>query len=217
MLGDALTPLAAATDISTIRPAFANAVGVTNFGDQALVLPLAAAIALVFALSGWRRGALAWTSAIGGTLAVILLLKLYFFACHVSREAGFGNPSGHTAAAAAVYGGLAATIMRSVRDDRRWALVCAATVGVFLAAVIGMTRLILDMHSMAEVVAGGAIGVGGAVSFVLLAGAPARVVRIERVIAAGLLVTVMLYGYRLSAEPAIKSIAASLSQLSQCM
>jgi hypothetical protein len=37
-------------------------------------LPLAAGIALLLALSGWRRGALAWTAAIGGTLALILLL-----------------------------------------------------------------------------------------------------------------------------------------------
>jgi len=217
MFGDASTSPVTNTSVPVLGSDFINAVGVTNFGDQALVLPLAVAIALVFALSGWRRGALAWTSAIGGTLAVILLLKLYFFACHVSREASFGNPSGHTAAAAAVYGGLAATIVRSIRDDRRWALVCAITIGIFLAAVIGVTRLILDMHSIAEVVAGGAIGVGGAVSFVLLAGSPSHAVRIERVVAAGLLAAVMLYGYRLSAEPAIKSIAAGLSQFSHCM
>jgi len=195
-----------------------DAVGVTNFGDQAIVLPLAVGVALVFALSGWRRGALAWTSAIGGTFALIVLLKLHFFACGpVSPGASFGNPSGHTAAAAAVYGALAAVIARSIRDDRRWALLCAVVIGVFLAAVIGETRLILDMHSMAEVVVGGAIGVGGAASFVLLAGPPSHLVRIERVVATGLLAMAMLYGYRLSAEAAIKSVAASLEPFSRCI
>ena len=200
------------------RSGIVDAVGVTNFGDQAVVLPLAVAIAVVFALSGWRRGALAWTAAIGGTLALVLLLKLRFFACgHFSPGASFGNPSGHTAAAAAVYGALAAVIVRSIRDDERWALLGAVAIGVFLAVVIGQTRLILDMHSMAEVVAGGAIGVGGAASFVLLAGPPSHAVRIERVVATGLLAMAMLYGYRLSAEAAIKSVAASLGPFQHCI
>lgn len=200
------------------RSGIVDAVGVTNFGDQAVVLPLAVAIAVVFALSGWRRGALAWTAAIGGTLALVLLLKLRFFACgHFSPGASFGNPSGHTAAAAAVYGALAAVIVRSIRDDERWALLGAVAIGVFLAVVIGQTRLILDMHSMAEVVVGGAIGVGGAASFVLLAGPPSHAVRIERVVATGLLAMAMLYGYRLSAEAAIKSVAASLGPFQHCI
>lgn len=195
-----------------------NAAGVTNFGDQAVILPLAVAIALVLALSGWRRGALAWTSAIGGTLALILFLKLRFFACgHVSPGASFGNPSGHTAAAAAVYGALAAVLVRYIRDDRRWALLCAVAIGVLLAVVIGKTRLMLDMHSMAEVVVGGAIGVGGAASFVLLAGPPSHAVRIERIVATGLLAVAILYGYRLPAEAAIKSVAASLGPFQQCI
>jgi len=73
------------------------------------------------------------------------------------------------------------------------------------------------MHSMAEVVVGGAIGVGGAASFVLLAGPPSHAVRIERVVATGLLAMAMLYGYRLSAEAAIKSVAASLGPFQQCI
>lgn len=32
---------------------------VTDFGDQAVLLPLAAGVALVFALAGWRRGTMA--------------------------------------------------------------------------------------------------------------------------------------------------------------
>ena len=66
---------------ANLRPGLVDAVGVTNFADQAVILPLAVGIALVFALSGWRRGALAWTAAIGGTLALVLFLKLRFFVC----------------------------------------------------------------------------------------------------------------------------------------
>jgi membrane-associated phospholipid phosphatase len=206
--------LTVAVDLSGL----VNAVDVTNFGDQAVVLPLAIGIALVFAVSGWRRGALAWTSAIGGTLALILLLKVRFFACGDLRPgSSLGNPSGHTAATAAVYGGLSAAIVRSLWNDERRALLCAVAVGTLLAIVIGMTRLMLDLHSMAEVVVGGAIGVGGAASFVLLAGPPSPAVRIERVVATGLLIVAVLYGNRLSAEATIKSIATALWPFLQCI
>src|ERR1700746_1643590 len=111
--------------LANFRSSFVNSVGITNFGDQAVILPLAVGIALVLALSGWRRGALAWASVIGGTLAFVLLLKLRFFGCgHFLPEASFSNPSGHTAAAAAVYGGLLAMMVRAICDDKRWALCC---------------------------------------------------------------------------------------------
>ncbi len=214
MFGGASTLLT--PDLSA--PGLANAVGVTDFGDQAVVLPLAVGIALVLALSGWRRGALAWTSAVGGTLALVLLLKVRFFACgHFLPGSSFGNPSGHTAATAAVYGGLTAMIVRAIWNDRRWALICAIATGVCLAVVIGATRLMLDLHSMGEVVVGGAIGVTGAVSFVILAGPPSHAVRIERVVGAGLLAVAALYGYRLSAEAAIKSIAVALWPFAHCI
>ena len=215
-------PTSATADLSVLahlRSGLVNAAGVTDFADQGVLLPLAAGIALLLALSGWRRGALAWTAAIGGTLALILLLKLRFFACgHFLPDSGVGNPSGHTAAAAAVYGGLVAMILRFIWDDGRWAFFCAVITGVLLAVVIGRSRLILDLHSMAEVVVGGAIGIAGAASFVVLAGAPSHAVRIERLVLTGLVAAVaMLYGFHIPAEAAIKSIATSVWPLSQCI
>ena len=132
MTGDA--PTSASVKFSNTWSSLVDAVGVTDFGDQAVVVPLAVGIALIFALSGWRRGALAWTAAIGGTLSLILFLKLRFFACdHLLTEARPGNPSGHTAAAAAVYGGLLAIAMRSIWNIKRWALPCTVAIAVFLA------------------------------------------------------------------------------------
>jgi membrane-associated phospholipid phosphatase len=213
-------PTSATADLSVLahlRSGLVNAAGVTDFGDQGVLLPLAAGIALLLALSGWRRGALAWTAAIGGTLALILLLKLRFFACgHFLLDSGVGNPSGHTAAAAAVYGGLVAMILR-FWDDGRWAFFCAVTTGVLLAVVIGWSRLILDTHSMAEVVVGGVIGIAGAASFVVLAGAPSHAVRIERLVLTGLVAVAMLYGFQMPVEAAIKSIATSVWPFSQCI
>jgi membrane-associated phospholipid phosphatase len=195
-----------------------DAFGVTDFGDQAVVFPLAVGIALSFALSGWRRGAFAWTAAIGSTLGLIVFLKLRFFACdHLLTGARPGNPSGHTAAAAAVYGGLVAIIVRSIWNNKRWALPCTVAIAVLLAVVIGASRLILALHSTVEVVVGGTIGVGGAVSFVMLAGPPLRDVRMLRVVAIGLLIIIVFYGFRITAEAAIKSVAVNLWPFPECI
>ena len=72
----------------------------TDFADQAVVLPLVLAVALVLALQGWRRGAAAWLVAIGATFAVILVLKLVFLGCTpLFGPADMRSPSGHVAAA----------------------------------------------------------------------------------------------------------------------
>jgi hypothetical protein len=112
MPGEDLTPPSAELSVfGNLWSGIVDAAGVTDFGDQAIVLPLTVGTAVIFALSGWRRGALAWTATIGGTLGLILLLKLRFLACgHFPPGTGPGNPSGHTAAAAAVYGGLVAIV-----------------------------------------------------------------------------------------------------------
>ena len=57
MTGDG--PTSASVKLSNTWSSLVDAVGVTDFGDQAVVVPLAVGIGLIFALSGWRRGALA--------------------------------------------------------------------------------------------------------------------------------------------------------------
>jgi membrane-associated phospholipid phosphatase len=188
-----------------------HALTISDFADQAVILPLAAGTGLLLAMSGWRRGAVAWILAIGTTLGLIVLLKLRFFACEGS------NPSGHTAAAAAVYGGLAGLLVAAIRHDIRGAVVCAIVVGASFAVVIGQSRLMLDRHSLAEVMIGGAIGIGGAAGFVAFAGAPAPATRIGAIVALGLILVLLLHGVRLSAEETIKSMASQFWPLTQCL
>ncbi|MDE2007851.1 MAG: PA-phosphatase, partial [Rhodospirillales bacterium] len=76
----------------------------TDFADQAVVLPLWLAIGAVLALSGWRRGAAAWLIAVGATLAAVGIGKLAGISC---GPPWLRSPSGHTAAAGVVAGGLA--------------------------------------------------------------------------------------------------------------
>lgn len=192
-------------------PSFDHALTISDFADQAVTLPLAVGTGLLLAASGWRRGAIAWMVAIGATLGLIVLLKLRFFACDG------GNPSGHTAAAAAVYGGLAGLIAGVIRKDMRWAVGWAIVVGASLAVLVGQSRLTLDKHSVAEVVVGGVIGIGGAAGFVGFAGTPFAGIRIARIVAMGLVVVLLLHGVRLSAEETIKSMAPHFWPSSQCV
>ena len=167
----------------------------TDFADQAVVLPIVAAVAIVLAALGWRRGALAWLGVTGLTFGVILLLKLSFLACGpVFGPWALHSPSGHTAAASVVAGGLVAILAGS-----RLAVLLAAGLA---AIAIGMSRLELGYHSLPEVAIGAVAGVGGAVLLAHLAGRPPRP-RPVPLLAVAVVVAVLLHGMHLPAEAAI--------------
>jgi membrane-associated phospholipid phosphatase len=133
---------------------------------------------------------------VGATLTLMLVLKLAFIACgpdHILR-----SPSGHTAAAAVVCGGM----MVVLGGSRRWAVPAA-----FLAALlIGSSRLALDAHTPLEVVVGAAAGISGAAIIARLAG-PMPEFRRNRTAIAALIVVVVLHGTRMPAEAHIRSFA----------
>lgn len=186
---------------------------VTDFGDQAVLLPLAAGVTLVFALAGWRRGAVAWAAAVTGTLALMLVLKLGFLACgHVLPGVQLRSPSGHTAAGAAVYGGLLAFAARLATGHGRWALACALSA----ALVIGASRLALGVHTGLEVALGGMVGIGGAVAADHLSGAPPSRLRFGRLALVAVAVVTVLHGVHMPAEAVIRSAALDLWPLSEC-
>lgn len=185
---------------------------VTDFGDQAVLLPLAAGITLVFALAGWRRGAVAWAVAVTGTLALMLVLKLGFLACGHVLPGHLRSPSGHTAASAAIYGGLLALAARLVTGHGRWTLACALSVML----VIGASRVALGAHTGLEVALGGVVGVCGAMAASRFAGAPPSGLRIGRLAAVTVFVLVLLHGVRMPAEAVIRSAALDMWPLSEC-
>lgn len=171
----------------------------TDFADQAVVLPLVVVVALVLALQGWRRGALVWILAIGGTFFVMLVLKVVFFGCTaVFGPADLHSPSGHVAAAAVVSGGLAAIF------GRGRALV--VPVVVTAAALIGLTRIGLQVHSWPEVILGAAVGLAGALVLTRLAGPPPAL-RLRPLILAMAVVLGLFHGRHLEAEMVIRRAA----------
>ena len=84
---------------------------VTDFADQAVIVPLVLAVAAALLIAGWRRGALAWAVAVSGTLCTVLVAKVVVHSCIAAAQLpDLRSPSGHTASAAVVYGGLIALL-----------------------------------------------------------------------------------------------------------
>ncbi len=184
---------------------------VTDFADQAVILPLAVAVGLALLLAGWRQGAIAWATAIAGTLAAVLLGKVLANACvHLLVVADLRSPSGHTASAAVVYGGLVALLLpQPARGVRRW--VTALVLAAGFAVLFGGTRLVLHVHTPADVVAGACIGIAGALAMARLAGPRPAGVRVATPLAAALAVALLLHGKHLHAEELIDEYSCRLA------
>ncbi len=177
----------------------------TDFADQAVILPLVLAIAATFAMQGWRRGAAAWLVAIGVTFGVLLALKILFLGCQpVFRPFGVVSPSGHVTAATIVAGGLMTVVTRRVP------LILAGAAAA--AAVIALTRLLLAVHSVPEVVLGGLVGLAGAYGLARLAG-PSPALRPLALAGVVLAVVAIFHGMRLPAEQPIRQNAQWLAAL----
>jgi membrane-associated phospholipid phosphatase len=177
----------------------------TDFADQAVILPLVVAVAVALAVQGWYRGALVWLLVVAGTFGATLVGKMVFLSCTpVFGPFDVQSPSGHVAAATVVAGGLAAMLTR-----RRASILPAA---VLAAIMIGISRLVLGAHTLPEVILGALIGLTGAAALLRFAGPPPRL-RIAPLIAVVVVVAVVFHGLHLPAEAAIRHTALRAAQL----
>jgi membrane-associated phospholipid phosphatase len=171
----------------------------TDFGDQAVILPLVVAVGAALLLQGWRRGAIAWAVAVAATFFIMLVLKLVFLACSISIGTDIRTPSGHVAATTLVTGGLAALLIR------RHAIVL--TLAAIAAFIIAITRLALGLHSLEEVVIGACVGLAGALALIKLAGPTPPELEAPRIGLMALAVAAVFHGVHLPAESHIRATA----------
>jgi membrane-associated phospholipid phosphatase len=131
---------------------------ITDFGDPGVLLPVATAVFTLLLLLGQRRIAMAWLLMLATGFGLILALKLTFASCvPPSLLAEIHTPSGHTASATLIYGGLIALLGGGL------SLTLVASFG--FATLIGTSRLFLHLHSAAETAIGGAVGMLGITLF----------------------------------------------------
>ncbi len=188
----------------------------TDFADQAVVLPVAAVVMLGLLAAGWVRGALAWAGCVAGVLAVMLALKMLGLACGNALgwgRIGVSSPSGHTASACMVYAGLAALLAPRTRSGG----LAVAALACAVAVLVGITRVDLRVHSPGEVVAGALVGVSGVAALRRLAGPPPALAARPWLLAATCAVMLACHGHRLHAEARLTRLAFAVWPLDRCM
>ena len=186
----------------------------TDFADQAVILPVYGLAFVAMLAMGWWRAAGAWLVVVAAVLSLVLVGKVAAFDCggEQLQRLGLHSPSGHTASAAMVYGGLTALLRKG--GHRQAAAVLAA---LFFAVLIGISRIALQAHTVIEVVAGGAIGIVGAWALVWLAGPrPATLRYLRRAAISIVVVAIVFHGIRLPAEARIAGAAHTIWPFSLC-
>lgn len=131
---------------------------ITELGGTTALMFL---LATLFWCGSRRRNALVISYAVAG-LALILSLKALFALPRPPADAmlvplegereGYGFPSGHAFAAAVVYGGLVSAYDRT-RDPR------AVAAAGSLVALVSLSRVVLGVHYLGDVIVGAVLGV----------------------------------------------------------
>src|ERR1700674_4533117 len=128
---------------------------ISDLGDSAILVPLS----LLFIAALWRyqswSAATCFLWATGFCAAVMFLLKLSFLACGNAWQAGILSPSGHASMSTAVYGALAIV---SARQAPQWQQPLIIVLSGLVIMGIALSRVVLGLHSPAEVLLGLAIG-----------------------------------------------------------
>jgi len=166
---------------------------ISDYADQAMVLPAVAMVGLWLLLAESRRAVLIWVASCAVVLGGIFLLKLVL-PCMTSAY-GLRSPSGHTASTILVSGAVLLLVARPERGRRSWAVVAALAIGILVA----VTRLELGAHTLPEVIAGAIMGTAGVLVFATADLTPPRVPSLYLVAGCGML-ALLLHGTRLPAE-----------------
>jgi membrane-associated phospholipid phosphatase len=175
----------------------------TDFGDAAILTPLAAAMLLWLLLRNSRSAAW-WTISVGFCVGLTAVLKIFFYGCPPSSD--MSSPSGHTGFSVLVYGAIALVYTTQARGLRR---ALAAGIGAGLVLTIAASRLLLEIHSLPEVGLGLVIGTVSLILFGRIYLQSPQMLVWPLLVAAGMLVTI-LHGQELHAEEFLHRITGYL-------
>lgn len=127
---------------------------ITEFGNFLVLGAISITLCLYFIMIGLRREALAIFLGYVTPIAVIGVLKISFYTCNTDLF-GVVSPSGHAAISMGVLG-MAALILVKISRGVWKAIVPLCLIA--LAIIIGMSRVILGMHTLPDVILGFLIG-----------------------------------------------------------
>ena len=176
----------------------------TEFGDVAVLMPLAAAMLVWLLLMRSPRGAIWWAIAVALCSGLTAILKVSFYGCPPTPD--LRSPSGHTSFSTLVYGAMTLVSATESAGLRR-ILTVSGSAGFILAIVASR----LTPHSGPEVGLGLVIGISSLTLFgqgYLRCRAPR--VSLSPLLFVGGVVLLALHGRELDAEHFLHAIAGYL-------
>lgn len=140
---------------------------VTRFGDITVTSLIALALAAWLFVEDEKRLAFWWSALFAAGLGVVVATKMAFIGWGIGiRALDFAGFSGHTMRTAAVMPVLIYLILQRTSLPLR---VCGVVLGLAFAAVVGVSRLMLNAHSVSEVVTGWLLGAAVSLTFIRIA------------------------------------------------
>jgi membrane-associated phospholipid phosphatase len=182
---------------------------VTDLGDSAVTIPLAGLTLLFLLIAREWQVARAWVVMVVGCAVVISALKLLFGACgqHLAL-ADVVSPSGHTAMSVTIYLSFALLLGGGTTKRVAGAIYLG---GVALVVGIGVSRIVLHSHDLAEVILGSAVGLSGHACFRwMLAGRRTVSVSVIAMAIGAVVVVAVQHGTRWQVEPRLSHVATWL-------
>ncbi len=140
---------------------------ITSVADTVVTLPAAATIAVWLGAGRAWRMALWWCALFISGLALVAATKIAFIGWGIGVSAlDFMGMSGHAMRAIAVFPVIFYLVLqRSPRAVR----ISGVSLGILIGILVGVSRVVLDFHSMSEVLAGCAMGAVVSLGFIWIA------------------------------------------------
>lgn len=145
--------------------------GVSSLGSTVMTVPIAVVLAVWLALAGHWRSALRWCVWFGLAMVLVVASKLAFIGWGLGSAAlDFTGISGHASRAALVYPLLfylaLAKPARAAQPAGSFRSELGLWVGLLLALLVALSRVMVNAHSGAEMLAGWLLGSAVALLFV---------------------------------------------------
>jgi membrane-associated phospholipid phosphatase len=129
---------------------------IAGLGDSSFLIPASGLLVAYCLYLRSSRAALIWISTLALCAGLTIALKIGFRACGGEVPAfHIRSPSGHTSLSTTFYGCFA--LMIAIREERAARLSVLLT-SILLVAAIAVSRVVLEAHTVDEVVAGLLIG-----------------------------------------------------------
>ena len=129
---------------------------ITHFGSASLVLPIVVLISAGLLRTGQVAVLRAWILGLMAAIGLTLATKIAYLGWGLGHEAfDFTGISGHTILAASVLPVLLAWLLAG---DQPRSVYVGAVLGLLIAAVVGVSRVMLDTHSPSEVIVAWVLG-----------------------------------------------------------